>query len=110
MTVIANMMAAYQQQEIQVVDGNMQPPAEIQENATLLANGTAGQSKWRCCLKSNAAVLILVWNLCVAIGLEFFSSFPVFPGPSVWTNMMRMSLFGVSALFSSLLSSGWVLS
>ena len=77
----------------------MQPPAEIRENTTLLANGTAGCPKWQCCLKSNAALLILVWNLCIATGLEFFSFYPAFPGIVAWTNIMRMCLFGVSAIF-----------
>ena len=93
------MAAQYQQQEIEVVDSNIQLPTEtttVRESAALLTNQPTAQSRWRCCVKSNAVVLILVWNLCIAIGLEFFS----LPILGVWTNVVQICVqYGVLAVF-----------
>ena len=91
-------MAAYQQQEIQVVPGNMQPPTAIGESAALLTNPTTAQPRWRCCVQSKATILILVWNLCVAIGLEYFS-LPLLPALGNINNIVRICVYGVLAIF-----------
>ena len=47
-------------------------------------------------MQSKATVLILVWNLCVAISLEFFSP-PLLP--DVVDNIVRIIVYGVLAVF-----------
>ena len=84
-------MATYQQQEIQVSvpPGNLQPSIENaterirpgESTALLPRNPTAAQSRWRCCVQSKGTILILVWNICVTFGLEYFS--PLLSGISL---------------------------
>ena len=100
MTVI---MAAYQQQGIRVLPGNVQPPTEItpigtgESTSLLTSNPIAAQSRWRCCVQSKATVLILVWNLCIAIGLEFFSLTLLLP--DTLDNIVRIIVYGILAVF-----------
>ena len=95
-------MAAYQQQDIQVVPGNMQPPTEVTtigESAALLTlNPTTAQPRWRCCVQSKATILILVWNVCIAIGLEFFSP-QLLPVVGNVDTIVRICVYGVLAIF-----------
>ena len=95
-------MAAYQQQDIQVVPGNMQPPTEvitIGESAALLTlSPTTAQPRWQCCVQSKATILILVWNVCIAIDLEFFSP-PLLPVVGNVDNIVRICVYGLLAIF-----------
>jgi peptide/histidine transporter 3/4 len=78
-------MATYQQQQytggfqVAVPPGNLQPSTteHIGESTALLNQNptVTAQSRWRCCVQSKGVVLILVWNICISFGLEYFSPF-----------------------------------
>ena len=94
-------MAVYQQQDIQDVPSNIQPPTDIptvRESTALLTNQITAQPRWRYCVQSKAAILILVWNLCVAIGLEFFL-LPLVSVAGNADNAIRICVYGVLAIF-----------
>ena len=99
-------MAAYQQQDnIQLVPRNIPQPASteiittIGKSTVLLTNKTIAQPRWRCCVQSKATILILVWNLCVAIGLEFFSLPLSLSVLGNIDNIVRICVYGLFAVF-----------
>ena len=105
-------MATYQQQEVQVTlpPGNLQPSTEnaaterhirIGESTALLPqNPTAALPRWRCCVQSKGTVLILVWNICITFGLEYFSPLlSVTSGDNAIVRIIADAVFAIFLLF-----------
>ena len=99
-------MAVYQKQDIEVLptkETNIQQSTgdTIIRESTPLLTSEIGQTSRRCCLKSSAAILILVWNLCAAIGLEFFLfGIPLFTLTGTYINLSwRVFVHGVFTIY-----------
>jgi peptide/histidine transporter 3/4 len=100
-------MATYQQQEVQVAvqPGNLQPSTESTttgESTPLLQppenpTALAAQSRWQCCVQSKGVILILVWNICVTFGLEYFS--PLLSGITAGNIIARIIVDAILAIF-----------
>jgi peptide/histidine transporter 3/4 len=104
-------MATYQQQDtggiqVAVPPSNLQPSTEntterIGESTALILRPpeipTAVQSRWRCCVQSKGTILILVWNICVTFGLEYFSS--LLSGITTGNIIARIIVDAILAIF-----------
>ena len=94
-----------EESDIQPLEEDTITTARENECAAFLTNNTITSrgSNRRCCLNSNAAILILVWNLTVAYGLEFFfytiAATSILPFNTLAVRVIMYSLSSLSLLF-----------